>query len=121
MDQRRHRLALSDWTFRRSEESLPRIRREFVARRRFLDALAAYRHRRSPRSHRREPGGQRIHREATRRSDRSGNGPPLMPFATFGRMSSGTKSLTARNALQNTNKVLWAFLHALAFFFLLIT
>src|SRR5689334_17134092 len=44
-----------------------------------------------------------------------------MPFATFGRMSSGTKSLTARNALQNTNKVLWAFLPALAFFFPLIT
>jgi Flp pilus assembly protein TadD len=44
-----------------------------------------------------------------------------MPFATFGKMSSGTKSLTARNALQNTNKVLLAFLLAPPFSFMLIT
>jgi len=44
-----------------------------------------------------------------------------MPFATFGKMSSGTKSLTARNALHNRNKVLWAFLLAPPFLFLLIT
>ena len=44
-----------------------------------------------------------------------------MPFATFGQMSSGTKSLTARNALDNTNKVLWAFLLAPPLLFLLIT
>jgi len=44
-----------------------------------------------------------------------------MPFATFEKMSSGTKSLTARNALYNRNKVLWAFLLAPPFLFLLIT
>jgi Flp pilus assembly protein TadD len=44
-----------------------------------------------------------------------------MPLATFGKMSPGTKSVTARIALQNTNKVLWAFLLAPAFLFLLVT